>query len=67
MSIFANTKDGSYPIDNNATEHTVRLLITMCNSMFHFGCNDGGHLLLYNKYREDAGRVGLGLFRKVFR
>lgn len=35
-NIFACTKNGSYPIDNNTAERAVRSLTTQRNSMLHF-------------------------------
>ena len=43
-NIFAYTKDGSYPIDNNAAERAVRPLTTQRNSMLHFGIDDGAKM-----------------------
>ena len=42
--IFAYTKDGSYPIDNNAAERAVRSLTTQRNSMLHFGSDEGAKM-----------------------
>ena len=39
--IFAFTKDGNYPIDNNLAERTIRKLTTQRNSMLHFGSDEG--------------------------
>ena len=39
--IFAFTKDGHYPIDNNMAERTLRKLTTQRNSMLHFGSDAG--------------------------
>ena len=38
------TKDGSYPIDNNAAERAVRPLTTQRNSMLHFGSDEGAKM-----------------------
>ena len=43
-NIFAYTKDGSYPIDNNAAERAVRPLTTQRNSMLHFGSDEGAKM-----------------------
>lgn len=44
LNIFAYTKDGSYPIDNNAAERAVRPLTTQRNSMLHFGSDEGAKM-----------------------
>ncbi len=43
-NIFAYTKNGSYPIDNNAAERAVRPLTTQRNSMLHFGSDEGAKM-----------------------
>ena len=43
-NIFAYTKDGSYPIDNNAAERAVRPLTTQRNNMLHFGSDEGAKM-----------------------
>ena len=43
-NIFAYTKDGSYPIDNNIAERTIRHLTTQRNSMLHFGSDEGAEM-----------------------
>ena len=43
-NIFAYTKDGSYPIDNNVAERAVRPLTTQRNSMLHFGSDEGAKM-----------------------
>ena len=40
-NIFAYVKDGSYPIDNNIAERSIRPLTTQRNSMLHFGSDEG--------------------------
>lgn len=42
--IFAYTKDGSYPIDNNIAERTIRHLTTQRNSMLHLGSAEGAEM-----------------------
>lgn len=39
--IFAFTKDGHYPIDNNLAERTIRELTTQRNSILHLGSDEG--------------------------
>lgn len=43
-NIFAYTKDGSYPIDNNIAERTIRHLTTQRNSILHFGSDEGAEM-----------------------
>ena len=43
-NIFAYTKDGSYPIDNNVAERAVRPLTTQRNYMLHFGSDEGAKM-----------------------
>ena len=43
-NIFAYTKYGGYPIDNNAAERAVRPLTTQRNSMLHFGSDEGAKM-----------------------
>ena len=43
-NIFAYTKDGRYPIDNNAAERAVRPLTTQRNNMLHFGSDEGAKM-----------------------
>ncbi len=43
-NIFAYTKNGSYPIDNNAAERAARPLTTQRNSMLHFGSDEGAKM-----------------------
>ncbi len=43
-NIFAYTKNGSYPIDNNAAERAVHPLTTQRNSMLHFGSDEGAKM-----------------------
>ena len=42
--IFAFLKDGNLPIDNNLAERAIRPLITQCNSMLHFGSDNGAEI-----------------------
>ncbi len=44
-NIFAYTKDGNCPIDNNAAERAVHPLTTQRNSMLHFGSDDGAKMV----------------------
>lgn len=39
--LFAYLYDGEFPIDNNLAERCLRKLTTQCNSMLHFGCDEG--------------------------
>lgn len=39
--IFAFTKDGNYPIDNNIAERTIRKLTTQRNNSLHYGSDEG--------------------------
>lgn len=43
-NIFAYTKDGNYPIDNNIAERSIRPLTTRRNSMLHFGSDEGAEM-----------------------
>ena len=43
-NIFAYTKDGSYPIDNNIAERSIRPLTIQRNSMLHFGSDEGAEM-----------------------
>ena len=43
-NIFAYTKDGCYPIDNNIAERTIRHLTTQRNSILHFGSDEGAEM-----------------------
>ena len=43
-NIFAYVKDGSYPIDNNVAERSIRPLTTQRNSMLHFGSDEGAEM-----------------------
>ena len=43
-NIFAYVKDGSYPIDNNIAERSIRPLTTQRNSMLHFGSDEGAEM-----------------------
>lgn len=43
-NIFAYVKDGSYPIDNNIAERSIRPLTTRRKSMLHFGSDEGAEM-----------------------
>lgn len=43
-NIFTFLKDGNLPIDNNLAELAIRPLITQCNSMLHFGNDEGAKM-----------------------
>ena len=43
-NIFAYVKNGSYPIDNNIAERSIRPLTTQRNSMLHFGSDEGAEM-----------------------